>query len=144
MYMSPKVVLSQDSSLWKTLGLFRTLGINLSFEVLCNYCSGLTLGTQDTLVEEQSTFLTAIKPARIWEPKNQTCPAVDSWEAGRMSWWIMRQILIGNPRDLCQDIVETSTSLRRISVFYMFEFSAVFRCNFWTSLYRGYMPLVKL
>lgn len=122
MYVSPKVILSQDSSLWKTLGHCRTLGINLSFEVHCNYCSGLTLGTQDALVEEQSTFLTAIKPARIWEPKNQTCPAVDSWEAGRMSWWIMRRISIGNLRDLCQDIIETSMSLRTISVFDMFEF----------------------
>lgn len=46
-------------------------------EALCDDCSGLTLGTQDTLVAEQSTFQTVLKPAGMWEPEHQACSAVD-------------------------------------------------------------------
>lgn len=47
------------------------------FRVLRDDCSGLTLGTQDTLVAEQSTFRTVLQPAAMWEPKNWACSAVD-------------------------------------------------------------------
>lgn len=50
-----------------------------------DYSSELTLGTQDTLVAEQSAFHTVLKPAGMWDPENRACPAVDFWEAGRMS-----------------------------------------------------------
>lgn len=47
----------------------------------------------------------------------------------------MRRISIGNPRDLCQDVIETSTSLRRISVFDMFEF-----CSFPIQFLDQFVP----
>lgn len=69
----------------------------LGFEVLCDDCSGQILGTQDALVAEQFTFLTVLKPAGMWEPKNRACSAVDALEAGRTSWLIIQQIFFGNP-----------------------------------------------
>lgn len=74
-------------------------------------------GTQDTLVAEQFTFLTVLKPAGMWEPKKWACSAVDALEAGRTSWLIIQQIFFGNPCGLCQDFVGTSIPLRTISVF---------------------------
>lgn len=98
-------------------GHCRALGLSWGFEVLCDDCSGQILGTQDTLVAEQFTFLTVLKPAGMWEPKNWACSAVDALEAGRTSWLIIQQIFFGNPCGLCQDFVGTSIPLRTISVF---------------------------